>query len=320
MRAPLHALLVLVTGGPAGCDTAPEPSGMPDATSDTGDPNPVETSTSPSEAGSTTASDDPEDPGRRDDGSEATGEATEPGTTGPATITEGSTGAEATSDTGEGGSSGTLSLDDDIIFSESFEGGMANAWPAPWQPLGGLSGYGVDGIGRGWLRSEGYTVARMHLPGYAESNVDMAATITFGDFGSQGVGLYARQNGGYLTEGDPPGAGYVAYLEGGYLESIGIWREHEGIEEPLHQELLATPLLDGVPYRLRFQCEQVGSVTHLRARVWPVDELEPMSWDVEFIDDTSFLQDVADGFTIDQFNYMDPVDLFIDDIEIRALP
>lgn len=331
MRSLIHAWLGLAIVGSTGCDpsSTPPDGSAPAANTEAGDasgPEASETASDPADAG--------DDPSGGTTGDAEGGDSTSAGPPGPETTTGNDETGEAASAgetgdqtggqsdaAGESSSGGqTPVVDEDLIFTETFEGGLANVWPPAWQPLGGLVSHGVDDLGRGWLNSFGYTVGRLFLPGYAETNVDMAATVTFGHWNSQGVGLYARQNGGYLTQSDPPGAGYVAYLEGGYLNSLGIWREHEGIEEPLHQELLAAPLLDGVPYRLRFQCEQVGPVTQLRARVWPAAEVEPTGWDVEITDDTPTLQDTAGSFAVDLFNYVNPVAAFVDDIEIRVLP
>ncbi|MCA9711800.1 MAG: hypothetical protein KDK70_38545, partial [Myxococcales bacterium] len=73
-------------------------------------------------------------------------------------------------------------------------------------------------------------------------------------------------------------------------------------------------------YRLRLQCEQVGAVTELRARVWPAGDPEPAAWDVVHADDTITLQDTPGGFAIDMFNYYAPLDLFVDDVVVAALP
>ena len=69
--------------------------------------------------------------------------------------------------------------------------------------------------GRARLQGDIASVARMILPGYSEVDVDVRVTLEYESFHSQGIGFYARQNGGYLTDTTPHGQGYAMFLEDG---------------------------------------------------------------------------------------------------------
>jgi hypothetical protein len=160
----------------------------------------------------------------------------------------------------------------------------------------------------------------MVLPGFTESDVDVAITVRFDDWHQQGVGLYVRQNGGALQETTPPGQGYSTYVEGGYMQSIGIWRETNGVEELLAGTNVPGGALEpGVPYRLRLQCRQQGTSTLLRTRLWPLGEPEPVEWQVEILDDTPVLQDTLGSFAVDLYNYSGTGGVHVDDLLAEPL-
>src|SRR5690606_8560840 len=61
----------------------------------------------------------------------------------------------------------------DAIYAEDFEGADGDAWPSPWREIGTavLSTEVVGGRGR--LQGQETTVARVALPGFSETDVDI---------------------------------------------------------------------------------------------------------------------------------------------------
>ena len=226
-----------------------------------------------------------------------------------------SDGVETTNgDTSGGAPFGTLP------HAESFEGPDGALWPLPWTEAGTAVLYATLDHGQGRLVGETGRVARMVLPGFTESDVDVTITVEFDDWQHQGVGLYVRQNGGALQETMPPGQGYAAYVEGGWLQSIGIWRETNGVEELLASaDVPGGALEPGVSYRLRLQCVQQGPSTLLRTRLWPLGEPEPEGWQVELLDDTPVLQDTTGSFAVDLYNYAGTGGVRFDDLLAEPL-
>lgn len=207
-----------------------------------------------------------------------------------------------------------------LPHEESFEGPDGGPWPAPWTPAGtGVVSATLED-GRGRLVGQTGRVARMTLPGFAETDVDVTLTVAFDDWTQQGFGLYVRQNGGALQETVPPGQGYAAYVEGGFMQSIGIWRETNGVEELV--EATGVPdgaLVAGMPYHLRLQCQQEGALTRLRTRMWPVGEPEPETWQIDLVDDTPVLQGTAGSFALDVYNYAGTGGVLVDDLRADPL-
>lgn len=160
----------------------------------------------------------------------------------------------------------------------------------------------------------------MMLPGFSETDVEVEFTVTFDDFGSQGLGFYVRQNGGVLTETTTPGQGYNIYVEGGFQESFVVWRELDGVETALiEQPLAGQGFASGVPYRIRFQCFGDGEYTRLRGRIWPDGEAEPELWNIDLLDGTPELQDTPGSFAVDMFNYAGTAGVQVDDLVITRL-
>lgn len=223
----------------------------------------------------------------------------------PSTTTNGT-------DTG-GGSSGAL-------HDESFDGPDGAPWPEPWIAAGSAV-ISAELLGdRGRLVGQTARVARMVLPGFAETDVDITITVQFDDWAQQGFGVYMRQNGGALQETDPPGQGYATYVEGGFMQTIGIWRELDGVEVMLEGVPVPGGALEpGVPYRLRLQGRQEGPHTRLRTRIWLVGEPEPAAWQVDVIDDTPELQNTEGSFALDVYNYAGTGGVLVDDLRIARL-
>lgn len=252
----------------------------------------------------------------------STGDSGEPGrdsdsTTGSADDAFESTGPDPSRSSGETTSSPPVGTP---LYEESFDGPDGAPWPDPWFEAGDqvISSELIDGRGR----FDGYTtnVARMVLPGFSETDVDIVITVEFDQWTEQGFGLYVRQNGGALLQTDPPGQGYAAYVEGGYMRFLGIWRETNGVEEPLANETVpGGELLPGVAYRLRLQCFTEGSGTRLRTRIWPEGDPEPGTWLVDIVDDTPELQGTAGSFAVDVYNYDQMGSVYVDDLIIEVM-
>lgn len=212
------------------------------------------------------------------------------------------------------------------IYVESF--GLADGSPLPgvWTIVGGLELADIQ-QGRARLRPVPSTIA----PGRVVADiptmdVDVRFTFWMEDVSRQGVGFYVRQNGGYLGQTVPSGEGYAVFLEGFFGGSrIGLWREVDGIEEPLGERMLI-PLsfADGEPYRARLRVNQMTPTeTLLQAKVWPLADPEPAAWTLTRIDGNSpSLQNVEAGIALDVFTLAgapgSPSGYF-DDITLEAL-
>jgi hypothetical protein len=211
----------------------------------------------------------------------------------------------------------------DCDFSESFDDlPDGSDWPAHWTAVGGVAIADVQG-GRGRLvPSPGpYALARLVTP---LDCVDIEVSFAFelSQPAVQGVGLYVRQNGGYLQQTVPPGEGYVAFIQG-FMQppGIGIWRERSGTEELIGGNVAAT-IMAGVPYRARLRVtQQDAQTTLMQARVWPDGANEPGAWQVERTDMTPSLQGTAGALAVDTYNVMMQNvggDMFFDDIVATA--
>lgn len=225
------------------------------------------------------------------------------------------TGGDADDTAGTGGR--------DCDFTESFDGlADGSAWPAHWTVVGGVEIADVQG-GRGRLvPSPGpYALARLVTP---MDCVDIDVTFGFelSQPAVQGVGLYVRQNGGYLQQTNPPGEGYVAFIQG-FMQppGIGVWREVDGSEQLIETNVAAT-IMPNVPYRARLRVTQLDAgTTALQARVWPQSDDEPATWQVERTDATPSLQGTAGALAVDTYTVMMQnvgTDMFIDDIVATA--
>lgn len=196
-----------------------------------------------------------------------------------------------------------------LLLEENFALADGSPWPAPWTEAGDEVAVADVQGGRGRLRPEpsGYSLARMVAPGSAAA-VQALFTLVFEDSETQGVGFYARQNGGYLQQTTPFGEGYAVFVEAFRGDAIGVWREVGGVEDDL--EILFDPTLafaDDQPYRARYRMDLVpsvgvGSATRLRARVWPAGTPEPAIWQVDFEDASPELQGDEGGFAVDSWS------------------
>lgn len=208
----------------------------------------------------------------------------------------------------DGFESGTLCAWGVPSHLESFDGLDGDPWPAPWQ----ASGDGVDlallAGGRARLRpvnsDDPYSLGRM-VADVPTADVEVAFTVVFEDAGTQGVGFYVRQNGGFLRRSTPHGAGYAVFVQNAFGNVIGVWREVDGIEEvlPPGQLDVGFAFANGTPYRVRFRVT-TADPTHsrLQAKVWPEAEVEPAAWTVEALDDTPPLQGIVGGIAVDSYS------------------
>lgn len=212
-----------------------------------------------------------------------------------------------------------------FVLSESFSIN-GPSWPIPWSQTGGILVADVVG-GRGRLVPfiSSYSLARMDIPG-DELDVDIRFDVEFAELATQGLGFYARQSGGYLTQSTPPGAGYAVFIEGFRgPPAIGVWREVDGNESMIQIVQDPTPSMSsGVVYTTRFQVQQDGTTTRLRAKIWPRDEAEPNGWAVDASDSTASLQNLTGGFAVDAWSSYNisgqsADDVFFDNLEIHRL-
>lgn len=218
---------------------------------------------------------------------------------------------------------------------------QANAWPFPWVavPSSAIHDFGI-GNERGYLAANTYIPSQGEHTGLARlvmqvaRAIDFSAvmTVTFENFGGQGLGFYGRQNGGYLTFTSPHGQGYAVFLEGFYQGCLGLWYELDG-DEVRHQctpvgAVVPGGIQNGVPYRLRYEV-LVGAPgeTIQRARVWPASDTEPRAWHVvsDHVPDMAgepdpmtipVLQELRGGYAVDVFNFSGTARVYVDDLFI----
>ena len=231
---------------------------------------------------------------------------------------EGSGDDDGIADGADGGDGGDGGPTQPLPYRESFDQD-SSTWPSPWRTLNqDIIEHRVEG-GRARFTSRSERVARMGLGGYSAVDVDVLVTVTFEDFTSQGFGFYARQNGGSLTDTDPPGQGYSMFPEGFISYGIGVWRERDGIEEILAHGNIDFEVVNGEPYKCRLQVEQMEGATAVRAKMWPAEADEPEGWAVEAMDDTPALQNAAGSFAVDNYSLAEGAAIYMDDIEITEL-
>jgi hypothetical protein len=233
--------------------------------------------------------------------------------------TTNATGTAATSGGSADDESGSMPIGE-LPHQQRFDGPDGAPWPDPWREVGDQVIAATLAGGRGRFSGNTGNVARMVLPGFSETDIDVTVTVEFEDWTQQGFGLYVRQNGGSLQVTNPPGQGYAAYVEGGYMQMLGVWRETDGVEEILAGEVVpGGEVRSDEPYLLRFQCLAEGGSTRLRTRIWPASEPEPAAWLVDIVDATPALQGAAGSFAVDIYNYVGTGNVTIDDLRIEPL-
>ncbi|MFT4571663.1 MAG: gluconolactonase [Hyphomicrobiaceae bacterium] len=217
-----------------------------------------------------------------------------------------------------------------LIYSENFDGLDGAVWPAPWTPVGGVASYDLQGNrARFHPTTTNYSLARLYAPD-SETDVEVLLTVEFSDIDTQGLGFYARSNGGYLDQTSPMGQGYAVFIEGFSTSSgIGVWREINGVEQSIVRNLDPSfNLQNGVRYRVRFRVfQEDASTTRLQARIWVEGQTEPTLWHADETDSTPVLQGLSGGFAVDAYSSINPgtpgspvpADQFFDDVEIYRL-
>ncbi|MEO7794050.1 MAG: hypothetical protein ABIV06_04695 [Thermoanaerobaculia bacterium] len=220
-----------------------------------------------------------------------------------------------------------------LLLEENFTLPDGSAWPAPWTAAG--NEVAVADVQQGWGRlrpdPSSYSLARMVAPGNV-SAVQVLFTMVFEEASSQGVGFYARQNGGYLQQTTPFGQGYAVFVEAFRGPAIGLWYESGGVEASIDVTFDNNlGLTSGVPYRVRYLLQDPppaanaafgGPDSHLQARVWPLGSSEPALWKVDVLDSLGVLQGVDGGFAIDSWSNRTSAitaHTLIDDIQIFAV-
>ena len=213
----------------------------------------------------------------------------------------------------------------DLVYFEHFSGVNGAPWPSPWTQGSSHVTVKDQQNGRARLNGDPAFVARMLLPVFPLTDVEVTVTFEFEDVANQGIGFYVRQNGGTLREYLPHGQGYALFLKGAWYwtEDLGLWREIDGIETQFAwgNNPVAGGLQNGTRYRLRYRVSQVdAATTRLRAKVWPEAQSEPAAWTLEATDAQSELQGTSGTYAIDIYNYSGFQHIFIDDLFIQPFP
>jgi len=217
-----------------------------------------------------------------------------------------------------------------LPYAESFDGPDGADWPAPWTTMSFyITLHDLQGNRGRWsgqaANGSGAIVCRMLLPGFSESDIEATMTLEFENVAHQGIGFYARQNGGTLREYLPHGQGYAFFLKGGWgwPDDLGIWREIDGQETEFATGYnpVAGGLQSGVRYRVRYRVTQhAADSTLIQARIWPETDSEPAAWTVETFDSQPELQGTGGGFALDIYNFMGTDDVYVDDLLITPYP
>lgn len=229
------------------------------------------------------------------------------------------------------------------VLADDFAGSNGTPWSAPWTILADSAALADRQAGEGrWtprLSTVGYTLARMSAPiGVGgERDVEVTYTIRFDQVGSQGIGFYVRQNGGYCIADNTAacgaavaGRGYALFIHGGFLGTIGMefWKEESGDEIQLAAPT-ALVINSGVRYRVRYRVVQATPAsTFMAAKLWPEAGLEPVAWQTTLVDFTPSLQGDAarGGIGVDSFflqsgpcNQQPAGNTYLDDVRVTRV-
>lgn len=189
-------------------------------------------------------------------------------------------------------------------FTENFSAADGAPWPTPWTMLGGVAAQTVQG-GRGRLVpiASSYALARMGVPAGVR-DMEVSFQVMFESLGTQGVGYYVRQNGGWLRNTATHGQGYAVFIEGFRGSRIGVWKEEDGQEIELTSFTgFATPLQSNVLYGVRLRVKQATpTMTQLQARIWNAAQSEPSTWQIDTMDSTPILQNISGGMAVDSYS------------------
>ncbi len=212
-----------------------------------------------------------------------------------------------------------------LPYAESFDGPDGSDWPSPWYASTSIVTVHDLQSNRGRMNGNTAQVARMILPGFSETDVEVEVTIEFENVAQQGFGFYVRQNGGSLQDTIPFGQGYAMFLKGGWgwPEDLGLWRELNGVETQFSTGYnpVAGGLQNDTRYRLRFRVTQFDAgTTRLQAKVWPETDTEPAAWTIDDFDSSPALQNTAGSFAADIYNQSGTSHIFLDDLWINQYP
>lgn len=245
-------------------------------------------------------------------------------TTTSGTTTSGTSTTTTTSSVGSSTGTGSMGpcAEGTLFYENDFS--VDGSWPAPWDIAGGVeTAQIIAGRARLIPLHAAYPLARMKLPG-SVVNSESTFSIELENVPLQGMGFYGRQNGGYLGQTNPQGAGYAIFTAGvSNPPGIGSWFEAPGNGE-VNLETTAFAQQSNTTYRLRVRIEQeTPTSTRLRARIWQDGTAEPSTWTHDHTDDTRpELQNLAGGFAIDAWHNPGNggfEDVFIDDLVICQL-
>ncbi|MBC8070309.1 MAG: prolyl oligopeptidase family serine peptidase [Deltaproteobacteria bacterium] len=219
-------------------------------------------------------------------------------------------------DAGEGEDPGDLGdlFGAEGVYTQTFDGADGASWEVPWI-VANANVVDAELVGdRGRLSASSGGVATMELVGPAERDVDAVFSVTYDDFFRQGAGFGMRQNDSpYIDEG------YAVFLEGGYQQSFGIWRELSGSSIRVASVPATPPSSGNATYWIRVRSFNEGDEVHVLARHWLDGQAEPLEWDLEFIDGAPELQDAAGSFAFDLYNYSGQGGVSFDDLTITRL-
>jgi hypothetical protein len=214
-----------------------------------------------------------------------------------------------------------------LIYSQAFALPDSSAWPAEWSVLGNVAAADIQqSAARLRPGPTSYSLARMGAD-IVTRNVEVRFTLRLEDAGTQGVGFYVRQNGGYLQDTVPRGQGYAAFAEGSFrgTPGIGVWREVDGEEQQIGHQFPYPMVAAGIDYRVRFQVMQSAPTqTLVQAKLWPDGDPEPFGWQASATDTTTALQNLDGGIAIDSWSSIgtpDPISAytFVDNLELISL-
>jgi gluconolactonase len=201
-----------------------------------------------------------------------------------------------------------------IVFEDDFNRADQSDWGVDWQESGNSIELAEVLNNEGRLvplaSNTPYSLARIIHSVEDVVDLDMSFSLVFENASNQGIGFYARGNGGYLVHTDPMGEGYAVFIErfASNESRIGLWYEDDGIEIPfIRQPLMPSgqpyDFIDGIKYDVRFQVfQEDASNTRLRAKIWQNGTVEPTEWGVSLSDDFAPLQNVAGAIAVDSFN------------------
>lgn len=219
-------------------------------------------------------------------------------------------------DVDDGGESGGVDdlLGADGVYTQTFDGADGDSWEVPWVPgNSNVTSHEIEG-NRGRFSGDTSAIATMNLVGPTERDIDAVFSVTYDNFFQQGAGFALRQNNSPFVD-----EGYAVFLEGGYAQSFGIWRETSGSATQITSIPVVAPAEVSATYWIRMQAFNEDGQVHLRARHWLDGEAEPDVWELDLLDATPELIDAAGSFAFDLYNYTGTGGVSVDDLTITRI-